>query len=486
MGTPQTTLTVGAKDPIGTATTATLAIAGWRAEDVGKYIRVNSGLLRITAITSSTVAQVTIEVELTSIIAAPALAWTLEGSMWGGAFGYPRCGTFFEQRHWLAGSPGWPTTLWGSTIGEPLEHRIGPLDDEAMAVVIGNGEANPILHLANARGLVVLATGGEFSVQGGDDRALTPTNLKIKDQSNFGCSRVAPVRAGQEIYSRSAAAASCGQCRRISTTPASTSRPTWRSWPSTRPGPGLSPGLPGRADALLWGVRSDGVMATLTADRDQEVFAWARQITQGAFEDVSVCPTEAGANVFVVVARTVGGVTTRYIEMFEAGLHLDSAITGTSAAGATTWAGLGHLEGRRVRAKGDGIYLGEFVVTGGAITLPRAAFKVEIGLDYVTTIKTLTPEIVGPGGSIQGGNLSINEVTVKLLETTGLRINLQDAGFRQLGLGVLDKPPPLYTGNKSAGNLGWGKGTMQTLIQQTLPYPMHVLSVLVHLTANDG
>src|SRR3546814_19389577 len=55
-------------------------------------------------------------------------------------------------------------------------------------------------------------------------------------------------------------------------------------------------------DALVWAVRADGQLATLPADRDREVFAWSRQVTQGKFEYVENVPTPDGRS----EARRVG------------------------------------------------------------------------------------------------------------------------------------------------------------------------------------
>src|SRR3546814_12156777 len=115
-----TTVTPASKDPVGQEVTRTLAVAGWRDDDVGRFVRLNGGLLRITAKTSDTIVKAVIETEPASVVAAPKLAWSLESSVWGGTHGYTRCCTLFEQRLWLGGSPGFPPPLWGSTLGEFL------------------------------------------------------------------------------------------------------------------------------------------------------------------------------------------------------------------------------------------------------------------------------------------------------------------------------------------------------------------------------
>lgn len=487
LGSPVTTCTPSAAQPVGATISLTLGAAGWRAEDVGKYVQLNGGLCKITAKTSDLVVQATIETELAAAVAAPAYAWTLEATVWGGLYGYPRCGTLYEQRHWLAGSPGFPQTFWGSVIGEFFNFTLGTLDTDALSYVISSGELNPIMHMVNARGLMALTNGGEFSIKGGQEKPITPTNISVKDQTNYGSAQVPPVRVGQEIFSvqragrkvRAIAPNQYDDAQYVApdmTVLAEHVTESTLAAMSHQPEP----------DSLLFGARQDGQLATLTCDRDQDVFGWSRQVTQGAYLSIEVVPTLAGSSVFMAVARTIAGVTTYCIEMFDVTLNTDGALTGTSVGGATVWAGLEHLEGRTVQALGDGVYLGEFVVVGGSITLPRAAFYVEIGLAFVTTIKTLTPEVQTQAGSSQGQRLSIHEVKVRLLRTIGCTINLQEVPFRKLGLGVLDKPPAPFTGLKTAGNLEWGDGVAQTLIQQTLPYPFHVLAVITKLSINEG
>lgn len=488
LGSPMATLTPSASTPVGAAITLTLSASGWRTSDVGSYVRINGGLCKITSLTSDTIANATIESALNTTVAAPALAWTLEDSAWGGVYGYPRCGTIYESRHWLAGSPGFPVSLWGSVTGEFYDFTVGTLDDEAIFWNLGNGENNPILHLVSLSGLLALTSGSEWSIRGGQEKAITPTNVKAKDQSNYGSSDVEPCRVGQEVYFPQRARR---KIRAISPNQYNDEQyvapdMSVMSEHVTETGV-VAMAYQAEPDAMLFAVRADGQMATLTADRDQGVWAWARQRTEGNFESVCVVPTDDGNRVFVVAARTINGATTRYIEMSEDGLHTDAAITGSSTPGATVWGGFGHLIGRTVAVKGDGVYLGEFLVNdSGQITTPRTVFELEGGLPYTTTVKTLTPEFMGPSGSAQGHNLSIHDVKVRLLRTTGCAINLGVVAFKQFGLGILDTPPPVFTGDKKAGNLGWGDGTAQTLIQQTLPYDFHLLSVITRLTANEG
>lgn len=485
LGTPQTTCTPSAKDPVGATITLTLSTNGWRADDVGKFVRINGGLCKITVFTSDLVVSATVETALNAVTGAPALAWTLEGATWSDVLGWPRCGTRYQQRLWVAGTPSFPQTFWGSSIGAPRDFTLGTDDDMALAYTIDADQQCTIRHLSTASGLVLMTSGGVFSVRGGQEKPITPTNIDVDDQFNLGCTQVAPVRVVKELFFVQQAG------RKIRATAPSEFDSEDYLAPDisvlsehiTESGIVSMAYLP-EPEPQLMAVRADGQLATLTPDRDQGVFAWVRQLTQGNFESVCCVPTPSGGKVFAIVARVLDGVTTRYMETFETGLHTDCCITGSTDTATAVWAGLDHLEGRVVVAKGDGVYLGEFTVGGGEITLPRTALSVEIGLPYTTTVKTLTPEYMTQGGSSQGAQLSINEVRVRLLETIGCNVNLQVVAFRQFGLGVLDQPPTPFTGDKKAGNLSWADGIAQTLIQQVLPYDFRLLAVITHITAN--
>lgn len=487
LGTPQATCTPLAATPVGKLITLSLDVDGFRPEDAGKYVEINGGLVKLGTYYNARLIGATILVEMTAPVASPPFGWRLMGSVWGGAYGYPRCGTLYEQRLWQAGSTAFPQRVWGSAIGEPLNYQLGTFDDEAMAYDVASSEMNPILHLADATGLLALTFGGEFSIAGGSDKAITPTNLQVKSQSNYGCSAVPPERVGTEIFFTQRAGR---KVRALSQNIYNTERydaPDLSVLAEHVTESGLlDMAFQQEPSSLLFMVRNDGQLPTLTIDRDQEVVAFTRQLTQGLYESVESIPGATGDVVFCVVARIINGALTRFIELMDPSLQTDAALTGSSATGATVWTGLGHLEGRTVDVKGDGVALSRRVVTGGSITTERPVFALEVGLNYVTTIKTLTPELTGNAGSSAGAAYSISKITVRLHESLGCTVNYQQIPFKTLGNGVLDKAPALFTGDKVAGNLGWADGVAQTVIQQVLPYPLHVLAVITTLTINDG
>lgn len=484
-GSPQTSCTPSAKDPLGASITLTLGAAGWNSADVGKFVRINGGLAQITGYTSSTIVNATIKQELTATVAAPAVAWSLESSVWGGANGYPRAVTLHEQRLIAAGSDGFPQTIWGSKTGVYLDFTQGTADDDGFSFKIASNQVNPITHLGQIKQMLVLTYGGEFSVEGGVEKPVTPTNVQVKSQSAYGCNAVRPARIGNELLfvQRSG--------RKV--------RAMSYQWNADAFGsPDLTvlaqhiteTGIVDMAyqqepDSILWCVRADGVLVSLTVEREQDVVGWARHTTDGYFESIASIPITDGEQVWAIVRRTINGSTKRYVELLDNTVNTDCAVLGTHPTGANVWTGLDHLEGKTVDIVADGAVMEQQVVASGQITLPRNALAVEIGLHYESLIELLDIEIQGGQGSAQGNAVRTGEAIVRLLESSGCDIQGQPIPFRRFGTGILDQAVERFTGDKRIELLGWQRTGGSITIRQTQPLPMHVIAVIRKVSIND-
>ncbi|MEE4662719.1 hypothetical protein V2L09_02150 [Pseudomonas alliivorans] len=484
-GSPQTTNTLSAFSPVGGSVSMTLGVAGWRTSDIGKFVKINSGLLEITTVTSTTVASGIIRSAPTSATAAPANAWSLEASVWNDIDGYPCTGTLYQQRLAVGGSPSYPQTVWESRTGEYLNFELGTKDDDAFTFNISSDQINPIRHMAQINALIPLTYGGEFTMTGGVEKAITPTNIQTKNPSVYGCSKVRPVRIGNELYfmQRSNRKLRAMAYKYDSDSYGSPDMSVL-SEHATKSGI-VDMAYQQEPESILFLVRADGVMATMTVDRDQDVIGWARQVTDGFFESVASIPSPDGDQVWAVVRRTVNGQNVRYIERFASGVQVDSGIIGNNAEGATVWGGYSHLEGKTVDIVADGVPMQPMIVVNGSVTLPRKAFTVQIGLHFKTTVVTLTPEVQAATGSAQGNSVRIAEITARFQETIGCKINGQIVAFRDMGVNVLDKPPELFSGTHRIENLGWERGETLLTIEQDQPLPFHLLNVIKKVSIND-
>jgi hypothetical protein len=517
---PQTTLTLSAPaatpemDPPGSPVTCTLSANGWRTTDVGKYVRLNNGLVKLTAYTSPTVMTGMIILEVSSVVGAPALAWTLNGEVWSDAFGYPRTGTIHEQRLVTAGTVRNPQTVWGSRSGEELDFTIGPNDDDAYSFTISGNDSqvNLINYLASARDLLALTYGGEYAVTGGPDKAITPTNVKIKIQTPHGSQQVRPItisrqtvfaqRAGRKLRAMAYNFEDDGYNAADLTTLAEHVTATGIKTMAFQQEP----------DPVLWIVLNNGKLVACTVDKDLDIIAFNPQVTDGAFDDVAVMPSGDLEQVWFLVRREIDGGVVRHVERLQPdwypiygttlpdadtfppgdepvnwGFQLDSALSLESGTPETVWDGLDHLEGREVRVIADGAELTNKTVTGGEITLEREAQRILVGLFFKPEIELLTPEIQGANGSVQGTAMSTNEVILKVHETIGATVDGQEVLFSQsFDTNALDVAPVPFTGDESVSAIGWNKGRAEVIISQDHPFPFHILAVVRSITINEG
>jgi hypothetical protein len=486
-GSPQATCTPSATGPVGASITLGLSAAGWRASDVGSHVEINTGLVKITAFGSDTSVTGEVMVALNTTVAAPANAWALKPPAWNDFDGYPATGTFHAQRLLAAGTTSYPQTIWGSAMGEFFNFQLGTLDTDAFAYELVSDDVSPITYMISMESLVALSFAGEFTIDGGVEKPITPTNVRAKPRSTRGCQQVRPVKVGAETLFvqrtgkrvRAASfqdAADAWAVPDMSVVADHLTNPgvvglTWHEEPGT----------------LLFALRADGLIASCTYDRDQDVVGWARQsFAGGLVESAATIPDEDADKTMLVVRRVIDGVTVRYLEMLDSDTYTDSAIKGTAGTATAVWSGLDHLEGETVRVRADDIPQPPLVVDGGEITLARPATTVEIGKAIGLRVKLLPPEVSGGAGVSKGAAVSVNKVFVEVLNTIGLTVNGEDIAFRQFGEDVVGMPIEPFTGIKEVSALGWSIGGGAIEITHDEPLPCNVLAVVRHVTVNEG
>jgi hypothetical protein len=457
----------------------------WRAEDVGKFVKINGGLVQITAYASNLSVNGKILQALASDISSIPNAWTLNRSIWGGADGYPRAVTLHEQRLFLAGAPGSPQTLSASRIGDYLNFELGPKEDDAFSYELSSSQAAFIQHLAQNKRLMVFTSSNEMSVRGGVERPITATNIQKSDESTAGANSVRPVKIGSEIIFVQRAGRKVRACGFVYSIDGFDSPDRSVFSEHITAGGVTETAYQQEPESTLYCVRADGQLLAVSYDIGQEVNGWARWITDGTVESVASIPTTDSEQTWIVVRRIVNGVEKRFIEYFAPELKLDAAITASSVPGATVWSGLAHLEGKTVKAVADNFYIGEFIVTGGSITIPRKAFAVQIGLPYTPRVVLLNPEVGSQAGTSQGAAISVAEVIVRVMDTVSCYINGEVQTFRKIGNNLLDRVPEVGTGGLRQTKLSEQIYLNELEITQPNPVDFHVLAVIRKCTIND-
>lgn len=501
----------------------------------------------------------------------------------------PGCTTYFQQRQCYAGSNLRPDSLYMSKSGDypNFSYSIPQKDDDSISVKLTSQQVNQIQHMIPMTSLIILTGNGAWKVDGGTQSdAVTPTHILALPQAYNGCSdKVPPIVVNSDILYVQAKGSivrdlSYNYYVNIFTGADMTIMSNhlffghtivewcWAEEPFK----------------LVWAVRDDGVLLSLTYLKEQDIYGWMRHDTDGRFK--SCCSISEGQEnaVYFIVERNIGGGLVQYIERMASrniqgdvtqAWHLDCALQTVPAylaAGATpadlsmtlpddggipaygnvgdigtinadadvfnagmvgrvvringgwgfvtayvnlrkinfkvmlplnglyptvvnTWSctapvssvsGLSHLEGRTVSILGDGSVQPPQIVVGGAINLPNAAAWVTVGLSYRSQLRTLSLDIGDP--TIQGKRKTVPAVTVRVVETRGLRVgpNFNNmTNFKERSDQPYTSPIQLITADERVPVLSDWTVTGQVCIEQPNPLPATISAVIPEVIVGD-
>lgn len=453
--TTSTTLTPTAATGSGVTLTASATTginggAGFATTDVGRFIRIREGsvwgYVLITGWTSTTVVTVTVINTLTNTSAKA--TWRM--GLWSDTTGYPTCATFHEDRLFFAGSATAPQRIDGSKTGlyanfAPTDTAGVVADDNAVSFTLNSDDVNAVKWLAsNEKGLLVGTTRGEWQVKPSAlNEAITPTNITGKPSTRHGSADVAPVTAGNAVLFVQRAGRKLRELAYVFEVDGFKAPDmTLLAEHITRPSI-TELAYQTQPQAIVWGVRSDGVLLGFTYERDQDVVAWHRHELGGfsnaggtaipLVESVAVVPnpTASRDELYMVVKRYINGGTKRYIEymskIWEYGdeqvdaFQMDCGYTITNGSPSSTVTGLWHLEGQSVTPYVDGAAHEAVTVTNGTITLNHTATVVTLGYAYESDGQIMPVEGGSQDGTAQGKVKRIHSVAFWLMDTLGLK-----------------------------------------------------------------
>jgi hypothetical protein len=233
---------------------------------------------------------------------------------------YPSAVTYIQQRRGFANTNNDPEKIWLSRIGQyPNFTTNSPLqDDDAVTFTMAGRQVNAVRHLLDLGKLVVFTTSGEWLVEGDASGIITPSGLNPKQQSYNGSSTLPPlVIGGNALYVQARGSivrdlAFTFQSDRYEGSDLTVfsahlfDKYSLVDWTYQQ--------IP---HSVIWAVRDDGVLLGLTYVREQQLWGWHRHDTDGDFENACSIPEGTEDAVYLVVNRTIGGVTKRFIERMQ-------------------------------------------------------------------------------------------------------------------------------------------------------------------------
>ncbi|TPM38141.1 hypothetical protein [Mesorhizobium sp. B2-3-4] len=445
---------------------------GFQASDVGRAIRLLGAdnvwrWARITSRTSTTVVKIRLFGHALPD-ASPITRWRL-GTFVPGKF--VESGSLYEER--LAFSRRF--SVYASATGDFDNFALGEKDDDALEFIqAGGGQANDIVWITDSDGALLIGTsGGVRALSGsGIDEALTPSSFKNRRSRTFGCARIRPVDAGQSFLYVTRSRRSIAELTQTAQSRFTSDDVGQISEHIPKQGV-VELAFQTDPDPLLWFPLDNGELGGYTHQPSQEVRGMHRHRLGGSFsgigwavvESAVVTPGQDGNDdLWLVVKRTIGGVTKRYIEIKTApfeyvavtdAFEVDCGLTYVGAA-VTTVGGAMHLAGQSVDVLADGkVYRGLTVSGGGTVTLPggATAARWQLGLPYAAAADTLELDVGGRDGSLIGRRKKVAKAILSLLETdtTGLEVQSLMRGLwepvRLPSIVAPDGRATLFTGN---------------------------------------
>jgi hypothetical protein len=260
---------------------------------------------------------------------------------------------------------------------------------------------------------------------------------------------------------------------------------------------------------MLWMVRADGQLVSMTYEREQQVVGFARHwTTNGTFESVATINGSTNEDeVYVLVNRTINGSTVRYIERFRTGMrdaldnadksswwYLDAAVLQTYGSPTTTITGLAHIEGQQVSVWADNA-VGSLIVTqqtvvGGSITLQAPASTVLVGLPYTSTLVPMMLQKDLQDGTSAGRRMRITKMNVKVYQSLAGEYSTDGITWFPLVSRHLsdnmDASPPVMAGfERISLSSNWRDG-VDIYLRQTLPTPLTIAAIVASWESSEA
>ena len=459
--------------------------------DLSAYPYRHEGYVTITGVTDAKHASAKVDKILGGLEATADWYW----GAWSKINGYPRCAAFFQDRLCFGGCRKYPQRLWMSRSGDyenfGVEKESGTVtDDSAITADLLSRQSYSICHMDVGNDLVVFTDGNTWTVAGGE--TVKPTNITPRNQENYGCNNVPPLRVGNRIVYVQ---------RRGSIV-----RDTGYSYQSdgyigndltllakhlVRGRNIVSAAYAQEPDSLLYFVTDDGLMLCLTYVADQKVYAWSHFVTDGKYK--AVCAANHGNNdrIYAVVERRIDGKSVRCLEYFAPLVEsdaeqdytmMDAAVRAKYQAPQKELPAGDVLLGKDVVVMADG-YFFEGVKMAADAHIPEAARNIMVGLPYTMTLEQPNWDAGNTDtGTVQGRKKVVTNAILRLTKSYGGRAGqnahnmdkiIYDAEAMETDNNVL------YTGDKKITLPAGGYDTDgRTCIVHDTPYPFSLSAII--------
>lgn len=459
--------------------------SGFTAADVGSFIDVNSGIIKITEFVGANQVNGEVLVKLESDIKAIERAWSILPPAFNSTDGYPRCCMYFKQRLVLANTKKAPNKIWFSAVGGNANFLETTEDGDAFSVVSASGLANSILFLEAQRGVVCLTSGGEYLVS--SDGALTPTTVNIDENSAIGTYPITrPCRVGNEIlFIQRGGRRLRALSYRYEVDGLVTPEISALSSHIGKLHGGINEVCyQQEPESLVWCVLGDGKVASITFNRDQEVIAWANQDFGGIVKSMCSVPTGLGSDLCFMLINRNG---TMCLEQVTFDAYLDSQRTVTLASNTLEKSSFSYLDDLAVNQfEGESIFFVSFTETETEMNFQRMAGQT---INYGQTIRSeailLPPELSQSPASTLLFKAKVDRTAFFFNETLAPELNGELIELFNFDSTPMDSQKPKTGFYLLEGGTWEDLHAVPLKITHNKPLPFHLQAIAMQLSINE-
>lgn len=288
-----------------------------------QYLHSGYGIVRITGFTSATsvTADVVTRLPSQSVGAGnPSTRWSK--AEFSNARGWPSHVTFFRERLTLLRN----TQMWLSVAAdfENFANRDGAdvTPDMAISINIASEQINDVAWIAPGNKLLVGTVGNEFAIgELASSDPLGPANIQAQPQTAHGSRQVRPIRVNDSILFVQKSGRKLREARFTFESDGYATTDLTVLADHVTKGQIVQMAYQQEPHSIVWCAMANGELVGFTFNREQDVLGWHPHPIggDGLVESVSCMPSPDGARdeLWLVVRRTINGVSRRYVEYME-------------------------------------------------------------------------------------------------------------------------------------------------------------------------
>lgn len=461
--------------------------SGFTVDDVGRYVDVNGGLIKITKFNNVNSVSGEVVKKLDAIIKAIERSWVIQPLAFNSTNGYPRCCTYFKQRLVFANTKKAPNKIWFSAVGANGNFLETTEDGDAFSIVSASGLSNSILFLEAQRGVICLTSGGEFMVD--SDGGLTPTTVNIAEHSAYGAYSVTrPERVGNELLFVQRG----GERVRAL---------TYRYEVDGLVSPEISTlashigedhlgvsqiSYQQEPESTVWCVLGDGKVASITFNRDQEVMAWAQHDFGGSVKSICSMPTQLGSDDAYMLIERKGNV---YLEQISFDALVDSQTSIKLNTGILVKSRFDHLKNIAAYwVKDDTVTEIEYRIEGDNLVIDDSSLINEtlyFGELFECVAELFPPELSQSPMSSMMHKAKVDWTAFFFNKTLGVQLNGQLVETFTFDDNLMGPRKP-YTGyHLEEGGTWEDLHKVPLVISHNKPLPFHLQAITMQLSINE-